>query len=213
MPNFMNLYGALGAQLPAVTRALLVVSGFLLNYWWTILLAVVGIVAGVYVYIRTPAGRYWWDSLQLKMPLVGPVTHFSELSRCASTISTLFRAGVPLPEIMTLAIDNAQNKVIFKALTTVRDEMLKGQGLSRPMSRNPVFPPLIVQMAAVGEGTGNLDATMETVAQSYEMEANSRTDALIAAITPITTIIMGAIVGFIALALISAMYGVFGQIG
>jgi len=114
---------------------------------------------------------------------------------------------------MTLAIDNAQNKVIVNALTTVRDEMLKGQGLSRPMSRNPVFPPLIVQMAAVGEGTGNLDATMETVAQSYEMEANSRTDALIASITPITTIIMGAIVGFIALALISAMYGVFGQIG
>jgi len=70
-----------------------------------------------------------------------------------------------------------------------------------------------VQMAAVGEGTGNLDATMETVAQSYGMEANSRTDALIAAITPVTTIIMGAIVGFIALALISAMYGVFGQIG
>ena len=213
MPNFMSLYGALGARLPLATRALLAISGFLLNYWWIILLAVVGIAAGVYAYIKTPAGRYRWDMFMLKVPLLGPVTHFSELARCASTISTLFRAGVPLPEIMTLAIDNAQNKVIVNALTTVRDEMLKGQGLSRPMSRNPVFPPLIVQMAAVGEGTGNLDATMETVAQSYEMEANSRTDALIASITPITTIIMGAIVGFIALALISAMYGVFGQMG
>jgi type IV pilus assembly protein PilC len=213
MPNFMSLYGALGAELPAATRALLVSSGFLLNYWWTILLAVLGIAAGLYVYIKTPAGRYRWDAFKLKMPLLGPVTLFSELARYASTVSTLFRAGVPLPEIMTLAIDNAQNKVIVNALTTVRDEMLKGQGLSRPMSRNPIFPPLVVQMAAVGEGTGNLDATMETVAQSYEMEASSRTDALIAAITPATTIIMGAIVGFIALALISAMYGVFGQIG
>lgn len=213
MPNFMSLYGALGAQLPVATRALLAASGFLLNYWWTILLAVLGIAAGLYAYIKTPAGRYWWDSLKLKMPLLGPVTLFSELARYASTVSTLFRAGVPLPEIMTLAIDNAENKVIVNALTTVRDEMLKGQGLSRPMSRNPIFPPLVVQMAAVGEGTGNLDATMDTVAQSYEMEASSRTDALIASITPITTIIMGAIVGFIALALISAMYGVFGQIG
>jgi len=213
MPNFMGLYGALGAQLPLATRALLAVTGFLLSYWWAILLAVLGVAAGLYAYIKTPVGRYWWDSLKLKMPLLGSVTLFSELSRYANTVATLFRAGVPLPEIMTLSIDNAENKVIVNALTTVRDEMLRGQGLSRPMSRNPIFPALIVQMAAVGEGTGNLDATMDTVAQSYEMEANDRTDALIASITPITTIIMGAIVGFIALALVSAMYGVFGQIG
>jgi len=213
MPNFMGLYGALGADLPMVTRALLAISGFLLSYWWAILLAVLGVAAGLYAYIKTPAGRYWWDSAILKMPLLGSVTLFRELSRYASTVSTLFRAGVPLPEIMTLSIDNAQNKVIVDALTTVRDEMLKGQGLSRPMSRNPVFPALIVQMAAVGEGTGNLDATMDTVAMSYEMEANDRTDALIAAITPATTLIMGGIVAFIALALVSAMYGVFGQLG
>jgi len=212
MPNFMGLYGALGADLPMATRALLAVSGFLLSYWWAILLAVLGVAAGLYAYIKTPAGRYWWDSFKLKMPLIGSVTLFSELARYANTVSTLFRAGVSLPEIMTLCIDNAQNKVIVGALTTVRDEMLKGQGLSRPMSRNPIFPALIVQMAAVGEGTGNLDATMDTVALSYEMEANDRTDALIAAITPATTLIMGGIVAFIALALISAMYGVFGQI-
>ncbi|MBA7503663.1 putative type II secretion system protein F [subsurface metagenome] len=213
MPNFMGLYGALGAELPMATRALLAVSGFLLSYWWAILLAVLGVAAGLYAYIKTPAGRYRWDSFKLKMPLLGPVTLFSELSRYANTVATLFRAGVPLPEIMTLSIDNTENKVIADALTTVRDEMLKGQGLSRPMSRNPIFPALIVQMAAVGEGTGNLDATMETVAQSYEMEANDRTDALIAAITPATTLIMGGIVAFIALALVSAMYGVFGQMG
>lgn len=213
MPNFMGLYGALGAELPMATRALLAISGFLLSYWWAILLAVLGVAAGLYAYIKTPAGRYWWDSFKLKMPLLGSVILFSELARYANTVATLFRAGVPLPEIMTLSIDNAQNKVIADALTTVRDEMLKGQGLSRPMSRNPIFPALIVQMAAVGEGTGNLDATMDTVAQSYEMEANDRTDALIAAITPATTVIMGGIVAFIALALVSAMYGVFGQMG
>jgi type IV pilus assembly protein PilC len=213
MPNFMGLYGALGAELPMATRALLAISGFLLSYWWAILLAVLGVAAGLYAYIKTPTGRYWWDSFKLKMPLLGNVILFSELARYANTIATLFRAGVPLPEIMTLSIDNAQNKVIADALTTVRDEMLKGQGLSRPMSRNSIFPALIVQMAAVGEGTGNLDATMDTVAQSYEMEANDRTDALIAAITPATTVIMGGIVAFIALALVSAMYGVFGQMG
>jgi type IV pilus assembly protein PilC len=212
MPNFMSLYSALGAKLPAITRALLTVTGFLLNYWWIILLVALGLGIAFFSYIKTPAGSYQWDGAKLKLPLVGSVTLFSELARCASTISTLFRAGLPLPEIMTMVIDNSGNKVIAEALTNVRTEMLKGQGLSRPMSRNPVFPPLMVQMAAVGEGTGNLDATMETVATSYEMEAADRTSALIAAIQPITTIVMGGIVAFIALALVSSMYGVMGQI-
>ena len=212
MPNFMGLYAALGAELPAMTKALLGISGFLLNYWWVIVLVALGAGIAFYSYIRTPAGGFQWDGIKLRLPLVGPVTRYSELGRCASTMSTLFRAGLPLPEIMTMAIDNSGNKVIALALTNVRTEMLKGQGLSRPMSRNPVFPPLMVQMAAVGEGTGNLDATMETVATSYEMEAADRTNALIAAIQPITTVVMGGIVAFIALALVSSMYGVMSQI-
>ena len=212
MPNFMGLYSALGAKLPGITRALLGISGFLLHYWWIIVLVALGLGIAFFAYIKTPAGGYQWDGIKLKLPLVGPVTRYSELGRCASTMSTLFRAGLPLPEIMTMVIDNSGNKVIAAALTNVRTEMLKGQGLSRPMSRNPVFPPLMVQMAAVGEGTGNLDATMETVATSYEMEAADRTSALIAAIQPITTIVMGGIVAFIALALVSSMYGVMGQI-
>lgn len=212
MPNFMGLYDALGADLPAVTMALLFVTNIILNYWWIMVLASLGIGIASFIYVKTPAGSYRWDSAKLKIPLVGPVTLYSELGRCASTISTLFRAGLPLPEIMTMVIDNSGNQVISNALTSVRTEMLKGQGLARPMAQHSVFPALLVQMAAVGEGTGNLDATMETVAQSYEMEAADRTSALIAAIQPITTVIMGGIVAFIAIALVSSMYGVMGQI-
>ena len=212
MPNFMGLYSALGAKLPGITRALLGISGFLLHYWWIIVLVALGLGIAFFAYIKTPAGGYQWDGIKLKLPLVGPVTRYSELGRCASTMSTLFRAGLPLPEIMTMVIDNSGNKVLAEALTNVRTEMLKGQGLSRPMSRNPVFPPLMVQMAAVGEGTGNHGASMETVATSYEIEAADRTNALIAAIQPVTTIIMGGIVAFIALALVSSMYGVMHQI-
>ncbi|PJB49606.1 MAG: type II secretion system F family protein, partial [Chloroflexi bacterium CG_4_9_14_3_um_filter_45_9] len=140
-------------------------------------------------------------------------TVLNELSRCCRTISLLFHAGLPLPEIMTLAISGSSNKVVSRALTEVREEMLKGQGLARPMSRNPVFLPLMVQMAAVGEGTGNLDNTLDTVAQSYEMEADDRTAALTAMITPAMTIFMGGLVGFIALALISTMYSILGSAG
>ena len=212
MPAFSTLYESLEVELPLIARVLLAAVDFLTSYGWIILVVVVVLGVGGYAYTRTAVGGYQWDKLKLRLPLFGRIIILSELSRCARTIATLFRAGVPMPEIMTLAIDASTNKVFVKALTEVREELLQGQGLSRPMSRRPVFLPLIVQMAAVGENTGNLDNTMDTVAQSYEMEATDRTNALIATIQPVTTIIMGAIVGFIALVLVSTMYSIMGEV-
>lgn len=213
MPTFINLYSSLGAELPAVTRALLAIVDFLLNYGLFLLAGLAAILVIGFAYTRTPVGRYQWDKLKLRFPLLGRIIILSELSRCCRTISLLFHAGVPLPEIMTLAISGSSNKVVSMALTEVREDMLKGQGLSRPMSQNPIFLPLMVQMAGVGESTGNLDTTLDTVAQSYEMEGNDRTDTLVSLITPATTIIMGGIVGFIALALVSTMYSMLGSVG
>lgn len=210
LPAFTKLYGSLGVELPLITRMLMAGVNFLLSYGLFLLAGIAGIALAGFAYMRTPVGRYQWDKLKLRIPRVGPVIHFSELARCCRTISLLFRAGVPLPEIMTLAINGAGNKVIAEALTQVRDAMLKGEGLSRPMARNRVFLPLMVQMAAVGEGTGNLDITMDTVAQSYEMEADDRMNSLIAMIQPAMTLFIGGLVGFIALALISTMYSVLG---
>jgi type IV pilus assembly protein PilC len=210
MPAFVNLYSSLGAELPLVTRMLMTGVSFLSSYGLFLLAGIAGIVLAGFAYIKTPVGRYQWDKLKLSFPKVGAIVHFSELARCCRTISLLFRAGVPLPEIMTMAINGAGNKIIAEALTEVRDEMLKGHGLSKPMARRPVFLPLMVQMAAVGEGTGNLDVTMDTVAQSYEMEADDRTNSLIAMIQPAMTLFIGGLVGFIALALISTMYSVLG---
>jgi type IV pilus assembly protein PilC len=212
MPAFSTLYESLDVELPLIARMLLAAVDFLRAYGWIILLVVVALGGGGYVYTRTKVGGYQWDKLKLRLPLFGRIIILSELSRCARTIATLFRAGVPMPEIMTLAIDASANKVFARALTEVREELLQGQGLSRPMSQRPVFLPLMVQMAAVGENTGNLDNTMDTVAQSYEMEAADRTNALIATIQPVTTIIMGGVVGLIALVLVSTMYSVMGEV-
>ena len=213
MPAFINLYGSLGVELPVVTRALIAIVTFLLNYGLFLLAGIAGIAIAVFAYTKTPIGSYQWDRFKLGSPKLGPIIQFSELSRCCRTISLLFRAGVPLPEIMTLTINGSGNKVVSRSLTQVREEMLKGQGLSRPMTRDPVFLPLMVQMAAVGEGTGNLDNTMDTVAQSYEMEADDRTDNLVALVQPAMTLFMGGLVGFIALALVSTMYSIMGSFG
>jgi len=128
-------------------------------------------------------------------------------------MSLLFRAGLPLTEAMPLVIQSCKNKVINKSLTDVQQGMLKGEGLSRPMAKNKLFLPMMVQMVRVGEETGNLDTTLLAVARSYEAEAEDKTHSLIAVIQPAMTIIIGLIIGLVALSLTSAMYSLYGQEG
>ncbi|MBE9470088.1 MAG: type II secretion system F family protein [Chloroflexi bacterium] len=212
MPAFIGLYASLGVELPTITKVLIAVVNFLLDYGLFLLAAIAVVILVGFAYSRTPAGRYQWDKLKLRLPKIGRITLVSELSRCCRTISLLYRAGVSVPDIMTLAISGASNRVVSRALTEVREEMLKGQGLARPMSRNAIFLPMMVQMASVGEGTGSLDITMDTVAQSYEMEADDRTNMLISMITPTMTIIMGGLVAFIALTVVTTMYSMMGAV-
>jgi type IV pilus assembly protein PilC len=125
----------------------------------------------------------------------------------------LFKAGLPLTEILPLVIQSTGNKVVSEALLHIRDDMLGGEGLSRPMAKYPVFLPMMVQMVRVGEETGNMDATLMSVAQSYEAESEDRTKALITMIQPVMTIVIGLVVGLMALSLVSAMYGMYSGMG
>jgi len=127
-------------------------------------------------------------------------------------MSLLIRVGLPLPEILSLAIQGSDNKVMAEALTEVQQELIRGEGLSQPMANRKLFLPLMVQMVGVGEESGNLDQTLTTVAESYEIEADDKTSSAIGLIQPAMTIIIGAIVGFIALSLILAMYSVYGEV-
>jgi len=212
VPSFQTLYDSLGTEIPLPARILLGSTNFLRSTGLYILLGVVGLFVLFFALTRSDEGKYQRDKLMLRIPLIGRIIIMSELSRVAATISTLFRAGVPLPEVMTLASQSCENRVIGRALTEVRQEMLQGQGLARPLSQRPIFPALMVQMASVGENTGNLDTTMDTVAVSYGMEADDRTSFMTGLITPITGIIMGGLVAFLAVALVSTMYGMMGSL-
>ncbi len=185
-----------------------------LNRYGLYLTAVTAIAAGLgLAYAKTPAGKYQWDKLSLNLPIVGRINLLSQLSRCCRTMALLFRVGLPLPEIMTLTIHGSNNKAMVEALTGVQQELIRGEGLSKPMARRKLFLPLMVQMVGVGEETGNLDNTLATVAESYEVEADDRSSSAVGLIQPAMTIIMALVVAFIAIALISAMYGIYGQIG
>jgi len=211
LPAFTSLYSQLGADLPLPTRILIAVMNGLQSYGLYILIAVVTVAGLAYAYIKTPAGRYQWDQLILKLPIIGRISHLNELARCCRSMSLLFHAGLPLPEIMSLVIQGSGNKVIADALTDVQRNLLRGEGLSQPMAKNPLFLPMMVQMIGVGEETGNLDVTLLSVAQSYEVEAEDKTHSLIGLIQPAVTVIIGLVVAFIAISLVSAMYSVYGQ--
>jgi len=213
LPSFMGLYSTLGAELPLATRLLLAMVNLFQSYGVYLLVALVaaGILAAIYT--RTPAGRYQWDRLALSLPLLGRVVQLGELTRCCRSMSILFRSGLPLTEIMSMTIEGSGNRVMRDALTSVQQDMLKGEGLSRPMAKNRLFLPMMVQMVRVGEETGNLDVTLLATAQAYEAEADDKTRALIGVIQPAMTLGIGLVVAFITIALLSAMYSVFGQIG
>jgi type IV pilus assembly protein PilC len=211
LPAFGNLYESLGVELPAMTRMVMGLSSMLRSNALYIMLVLM--IAGglAFVYLKTPEGRYKFDKLMLRLPMLGLVRHLNELARCCRSISLLFRAGLPLTEIMPLVIQGSGSRVIARALYDVQQDMLKGEGLSRPMAKNALFLPMMVQMVKVGEETGNLDGSLLAVAQNYETEAEDKTKSLIGLIQPVMTLIIAGVVGLLALSMVSAMYSVYGQ--
>ncbi len=211
LPAFAGLYTSLGVKMPLLTRVMLNAGDYIRSFGLYILGGLAVLVVALLVYLRTPKGRYNWDKLSLKFPVVGRINHLNELARVCRTISVLYKAGSSLTEILPLVIQSTGNKVMSKSLTEIRNDMLGGEGLSRPMGKHPIFLSMMVQMVKVGEETGNLDSTLVSVAQSYETEAEDKTKSLINMIQPVMTIVIGLIVGLVALSLISSMYSMYGE--
>jgi len=211
LPAFVGLYESFEAGLPAPTRALLAFTRWTQEYGHLVAIASVAAVVLVFLYTRTPTGKLRWGRLMLTMPRIGRINLLNELSNACRSLSLLYGSGLPLPEAMTLIVQGTGNPAMREAFTDLQQGMIAGGGLSGPMRRNALFLPLMVQMTAVGEQTGNLDHTLSTVAESYEAESDDKTKAMIEMLTPTLTIIIGGIVGFIAVAMLSAMYSIFGQ--
>ena len=212
LPKFNDLYESFGAKLPITTRIVISLSKWFTHYGLYVILGILLLAGLAYAYTRTPAGKYQWHRLLLSLPVVGRINLLNELSCCCRIMALLFKVGLPLPEIMALAIRGTSNKVMAEALTGVQQDLIQGEGLSKPMAKRKLFLPLMVQMVGVGEETGNLDNTLNTVAQSYEVEADDRTSSAVGLIQPVLVIAIAIVVGFIAISMLSAMYSIYGQV-
>jgi len=212
LPSMITMFSEMDAELPAVTKLLIAVLGFTDSYKIYLLLGMgVLIFAGI-VSFKQPPIRYQLDRLLLTVPVLGPVNLMNEMARFSQTIALLLHAGLPLPDIIDMARQTTSNRVLQDALGKVQHDLVQGEGLSGPMTKHKLFPPLLVQMVMVGEESGNLESTLTVVANSYETEADDRLSGLIAMIEPAMTIGLACMVAFIALAIITPMYSIMGAV-
>ena len=209
LPRFRSFFKSLNAELPLPTRMLLAVTDFLSTWWWAILALVIVLGIAGYLYRKSEKGRARLDSLLLKLPVLGETVKFAVIERFCRVMSSMVQAGVPLPDAMTVAGDSANNAVYVRALGGARDAMIRGEGIARPIASTNLFPVAAVQMFRVGEDTGSLDKQLHTAAEYFEQELDYKIKKLTTLFEPAVIIMMGVLVGFVAIALVSAMYGIF----
>jgi type IV pilus assembly protein PilC len=212
LPRFTVFFKSLNAKLPLITIMMMDASSFILHWWYAEAAVVIIVVGGFIAMRRSPTGRARLDAVMLKLPVVGDLTQTAILERCCRILSSMLKAGVDLPKAMAVTADSANNAVYHKALEQVREAMMEGQGLAGPIARTGLFPGAARQMFRVGEETGTLDQQLDVAAEYYNRELETKLDRATALFEPAIIIFMGVVVGFVAVALISAMYGIYNQV-
>jgi type IV pilus assembly protein PilC len=208
VPQFKNIYAELNGVLPLPTRILLSVSDAFRHYWWMFLLA--GIAGGYAFskYKKTPKGRAQVDTIKLKIPVFGDLFHKTALARFAQTLSILLRSGVPILQALDIVSETVDNHVIGKAVVDVQASVKEGESIARPLSKHAVFPPMVVQMLAVGEETGAIDTMLQKVGEFYDAEVKATVDSLTSLIEPLMIALIGGAVGMAVIALYLPMFNV-----
>ena len=212
LPKFRTFFASLNAKLPLPTRMLLSISGFISTWWWAIAAIIVVAVVSFVALRRSKQGREWLDSVLLKLPVAGSLLQAAIVERVCRVLASLVTAGVDLPRAMSVTAEASNNAVYTDGLNHIREQMMEGAGLAQPLADTGLFPAAARQMFRVGEETGTLDKQLTTAAAFYHRELEIKVKHFTSLFEPAIIIFMGIIVGFVAVALVSAMYGIYRQV-
>lgn len=213
IPKFAEFFKSFDAELPLPTRMLMGIADFVGSTAGLITgVVLVASVVGATLYIRTPGGHRNRDALLLKIPALSTVIVYAATERFTRVLSTLIEAGVPLPEALPNAIECTNNDIFKERLTIATEQVLSGQGFAEPIRATELFPTTVIQMIRVGERTGELTEQLNNVAGFFEDELGYAVDKLTQWFEPIVILFIGVVVGFVALAMVSAMYGIYNQV-
>src|SRR5438067_13095860 len=212
LPAFVRIFAEFRVELPLSTRILIGIVNFT-RQWALIIAAVIITIAGAMVLaLRTSRGIYAKGQRSTKAPTLGPIGRSAARNPFSRTVAMVLKAGVPLGQTFEAVIASTGNWVVQKGMATVKATWMCGEGIAGPLIRTHLFPPMLTQMVRVGEETGTLDTYLEQAAEFYEEELEYRIRAMTSLIEPVMTVAVGVIVGFIAVSLISAMYGLVGAL-
>jgi len=211
LPPLANIFSQFGQDLPITTRILIGFSNFLSNYKLLILLCIMLVVGFTVFLLKQPRTKPVIDRILLRLPLIGQIINWNNTANFSRTLSNLLGSGILLPESINIMLKGVTNTVFKEALTELRKQLVQGQSLSAIMSKNSIFPPLLVEMIGVGETSGNLEYALGTVAEYFENKVEKRISKLTSLLEPVLILGVGLVVGFIAISMISTIYGLVGN--
>jgi type IV pilus assembly protein PilC len=213
IPVFASLFTSLGAELPLPTRVVIALSNFIADFWWLIAIVSVAFVTFIRKYHATYKGKRVLDGLLLKLPVLGMLLRKIAVARFCRTLATLTASGVPILDGLQITARTAGNSIIEDAIMATRKSVEEGKTISEPLGDTDVFPPMVVQMIAVGEQTGALDTMLSKIADFYEDEVDIAVAGLMKLLEPVLIAFLGVAIGGIVIAMYMPMFSLIGQIG
>lgn len=213
IPNFASVFAKMGADLPIATQILMASSEFTINYWWLILIVMVGGTLSWLHFIKTPDGHLWWDTQKLRLPLFGSLFKRIALSRFSRSFSMMLSAGVPILKGLSIVAESVGNKSIGVAIEDMYRGVERGERLTSTAAATGLFTPLVLQMMAVGEETGSVDSLLDDVADFYEEEIDYELKQLADSIEPILLVFLGGLILVLALGVFLPIWDLSGAMG
>lgn len=212
IPIFKEMFDSMGVDLPMFTTMLINMSNVVKDTWYLVIGGVAGSVYGLIAFIKTPFGRSWFDNVMLKAPIFGNIIRKVAVARFTRTLGTLLRSGVPLMTALEITEDTAGNVHIAAGIAKVREAVSEGEGMTKPLEQTNLFPPMVTQMIAIGEESGNIDAMLSKVADFYDEEVEQAVKALTSLLEPIMMVGIGGMVGSIIIGMYLPMFSVISAI-
>lgn len=212
VPVFMNFFPE-GMELPVLTKIVIGISSSLRSYWYLYIIAIIALVYGIRYYLLTPSGSRNWDRIRFKLPVIGPLLYRVVMARFARIMSTLLAGGIPVLQALETAGPAAGSTLVAESINVTGVKIQEGKNLEVPLEESGIFSPMLVQMVAVGEESGNLPEMLSRVAGFYEEEVATMAKGLASVIEPLLIIVVGCIVAFIVISLYLPMFNVITTIG
>jgi len=212
VPIFANLFVGLGVALPLPTRIVIGLSAFVGQFWWFFIIGAVGAVFGIKQIRKHPRGRYYFDAMLLKLPILGLLLRKIAVARFTRTLGTLITSGVPILEGLAITARTSGNAVLEEALMKVRKAIEEGRTIVDPLRECGVFPNMVTQMIGVGEATGAMDSMLQKIADFYEDEVDSATKDMLAMLEPVIIGLLGVSIGGIVISLYMPLFAMIGKL-